>query len=198
MVTFSLLALMGVWLWYEMGPGYFRERDRLQRSLSAVEGVTVLLISGHDDFGFQLHGATVFFDGDPARSATIAPSATSPVVRDVGGYRFAVRYPDNAFGDSIDLGPDGPLGTRLPVTINGVADLREHYDEVVAFLATLDPAPAEQADDSGRGVRWMVLPPGQPWSYGTLDDDHFPPSASRGLPSPTRLESRPVSQDPSP
>ncbi|MEM7807234.1 MAG: hypothetical protein AAF561_03895 [Planctomycetota bacterium] len=134
---------------YVFFAGAAADRQSLADELSAVEGVTVVEVleatraNAYDQ-------VVVYFDDDPTRVAHVG-GADSPVFYRVGAFELFTRR--TIGGDlrelpGVDFSPLGPLDGKIP-TIRDVADLRVHFDDVVAHLETLPTAPTGNAGADG-------------------------------------------------
>ena len=200
LITLGLVAVMFAWAWWEfVGPGHSREADAVRAALNAVPGVSVVRILGHEDLQYEVHGAVVMFDGDPARTAEVGGGPRVTAISELGGYRFlTTRLIDGSPGTPgpygrwshtnwLDLGPRGPLFGRLPFAVQDVSDLHAHYDELLAAVAALPAYPAvySYAEPGGRPVRLVVIPPGvTATGYDVLPKWNDPPPTTRPEPAP--------------
>ncbi|MEO6078338.1 MAG: hypothetical protein ABIQ86_00960 [Steroidobacteraceae bacterium] len=148
---------VAVWLWYESGPGYYREYNRVKEQLAAIPGVTVIDSWGNIDLTFEDIWAHVRLRGrgDLAFWGLTERSFSSSRNLALNGIdRYSFRWTHCGYhvidrdgkparsmevGLTLDLrGHEIYAGKQLigtlPVSIRTVQELVSHYDVVMVWL----------------------------------------------------------------
>lgn len=147
-----VLAILGYrYVFYEW------EMRNIKADLNAIPGVEVVRIWGHKDITLEEVTARVRIEG---KGELVLANLSKDVFRypkrvtlnSIGGFSFRTFYCSeyDGFGSSIEIGTDSFLGERLGLEFRTPEEVIRHYDEILAFIESLNPAPEPnrmQGDD---------------------------------------------------
>jgi hypothetical protein len=184
-----------VWLWYALGPGYYREYNRIKARLTAIPGVTVIDSGGNADLTFEDIWAHIRVQGrgDLSLWALTEKSFSTAQYLALNGidrysihwtqcgyhgvYNIRDRKPVRSLSGGFTLGlrdkeihAGNQLIGTLPVPIRNVQELVIHYDVVTAWMDEHQGKLFEAETPDGK-LTWLIAarPPATRMPWVTLN-----------------------------
>lgn len=136
---------------------YFWDRDAVESRLNSIDSISNVVVQGHDDVTYEVHGASFCLKDRPDTQIAIAISSARSLTNtghlrlsSIGPWQFGIHghgfvgvvniktgeeVKSEFYAGSIDIGPKGRFGHLMPFEITSVDDLAANYDELVEFFA---------------------------------------------------------------